>query len=273
MSQPKKAKNPNRLQAMAKESMSDVVTYVERAKTGDTKAFEQLVKVTYRDAYTLAFRLLNNAEDASDAVQEAYLNAYKGISNFRGDAHFNTWMHRIVVNCSITLLRKRKAMQSMHSGELDVNELVDTGACNDPSKNSAVLELHERLEIAIHDLPPRLRAVVVLRDIYAMPYSVIASELSISVIAAKVRLHRARRRLREKVMPLVDENGGNFSRSDDEDGKFQDGRSRCINRKTMSGQQTDMSNHRETVKPKSSKVDKAKLSHSPTWQHLIVKSM
>src|SRR5215210_275613 len=82
----------------------DVGHLVAAAKEGDREAFEALVKATYADTYTLAYRLTGDEEDARDVVQDAYLRAFRGIKRFRGDAQFSTWMYRITANCSATHL-------------------------------------------------------------------------------------------------------------------------------------------------------------------------
>src|SRR5919205_1822332 len=85
----------------------DQADLVAAAKDGDRSAFDELVKATYADAYTLAYRLTGHEEDARDVVQDAYLRAYKGLKRFRGDAQFSTWLYRIVANCAATDLAKR----------------------------------------------------------------------------------------------------------------------------------------------------------------------
>src|SRR3954454_17549253 len=85
----------------------ELAELVSAAKGGDRSAFDELVRATYADAYTLAYRLTGNEEDARDVVQDAYLRAYKGLKRFRGDAQFSTWLYRIVANCASTLLAKR----------------------------------------------------------------------------------------------------------------------------------------------------------------------
>src|ERR687897_3381815 len=81
---------------------------VAAAREGDRGAFDELVRRTYVDTYTLAVRLTANEEDARDVVQEAYLRAWKGIKRFRGDAQFSTWMYRITANAAATLVQKRR---------------------------------------------------------------------------------------------------------------------------------------------------------------------
>jgi RNA polymerase sigma-70 factor, ECF subfamily len=81
---------------------------VEAARGGDREAFDELVRRTYVDTYTLAVRLTANEEDARDVVQDAYLRAWKGIDRFRGDSQFSTWLYRITANASYTLVQKRR---------------------------------------------------------------------------------------------------------------------------------------------------------------------
>src|SRR5680860_1089323 len=80
---------------------------VEEAQGGDHRAFEELVRRTYADTYTLAFRLTGDEEDARDVVQETYLRVHKSLKRFRGDAQFSTWLHRITANCANTFLGRR----------------------------------------------------------------------------------------------------------------------------------------------------------------------
>jgi RNA polymerase sigma-70 factor, ECF subfamily len=172
---------------------------VERACSGDQAAFEALVRATHADTYTLAYRLTGDEEDARDVVQETYLRAYRGLANFRGDAQFSTWLYRITANCASTHLGRRA--RHRHDELPDDAPLADERPEIDPQHRAENEALRGRLRVAIDRLPPRLRAVVVLRDIYDLPHEAIAAELGISETAAKVRLHRARRRLREDLYP------------------------------------------------------------------------
>ena len=168
---------------------------VAAARAGDRAAFEELVRRTYLDTYTLAHRLTGNEEDARDVAQEAYLRAWRGIGKFRGEAQFSTWLYRITANASATHLRRRRR----HRAEpLDERfDLVELHPDSSPAAVAEGRELLARLSEAVDALPPKLRQVVVLRDVYALPHEAIATELGISEAAAKVRLHRARRKLRD----------------------------------------------------------------------------
>lgn len=172
---------------------------VTAAKSGDQMAFEQLVRATYTQTYTLAYRLTGDQEDANDVVQEAYLRAYRGLKRFRGDAQFTTWLYRITANCASTHLGRRA--RHRHDELPEDASIADLDPSGDPQAQADAAVLRDRLDDALRQLPPRLRAVVVLRDVYDLPHEAIAAELGISESAAKVRLHRARRKLREQLFP------------------------------------------------------------------------
>ena len=178
----------------------DLAELVAAARADDAKAFEALVRATYAETYTLAYRLTGDEEDARDVVQESYLRAYRGLKRFRGDAQFTTWLYRITANCASTQLGRRA--RHRHDELNDDDNVLDARVDSDPAAKVEGQAAHERLMTALRALPPRLRAVVVLRDVYDLPHEAIAAELGISESAAKVRLHRARKKLRETLFPL-----------------------------------------------------------------------
>jgi RNA polymerase sigma-70 factor (ECF subfamily) len=177
--------------------LADVVT---AAKAGDREAFEQLVRITAADTYTLAYRLTGNEEDAQDVMQEAYLRAWKGLKRYRGDAAFSTWLYRITANCASSHLARRS--RNRHDRLDDEHALTDERFDVHLEARLGAAAERERLQDALQTLSPEMRAVVVLRDVYDLPHEAIAAELGISEGAAKVRLHRARRKLRERLVPL-----------------------------------------------------------------------
>jgi RNA polymerase sigma-70 factor, ECF subfamily len=174
---------------------AELQALVEAARRGEHAAVEDLVRATYQSTYTLAFRLTGNEEDASDVVQETYLRAYRSLRRFRGDAQFTTWLYRITANCSSTLLAKRARTRTESLS--DDETVIDVRPHADPEQRLAGEDERTRVAQALARLPWRLRQVIVLRDIYDLPHGVIARELGITEAAAKVRLHRARCRLRE----------------------------------------------------------------------------
>ncbi len=175
---------------------------VERARNGDTAAFEELVQITSPACYALALRLVGNEHDARDVMQDAYLRAFRSLRRFRGDAAFSTWLHRITVNCAATLLKRRQKSSCDPLDDYgDVAQLIEQRSEGNPESAASTAVDRERLVEALAELPDPLRVVVVLRDVYDLSHRDIAKELGISQAAAKVRLHRARRRLRERLFP------------------------------------------------------------------------
>jgi RNA polymerase sigma-70 factor, ECF subfamily len=174
------------------EELAELVT---AAQAGDRQAFDELVRRTYVEMYTLAVRLTANEEDASDVVQEAYLRAWKGIRRFRGDAQFTTWMYRITANAASTMTQRRRRQRVTHIDE--VAEPVEMRLEHQPEGAAESAAALEELSVAVSELPPKLRSIVVLKDVYGLSHEDIADELGISVAAAKVRLHRGRKKLRD----------------------------------------------------------------------------
>ncbi len=166
-----------------------------RARAGDREAFTELVLVTSPQVFALARRLVGNDHDASDVLQETYLRAFRAIGRYRGDSAATTWLYRITANSAATHLRRRRWSR--------LAEFDEALVLADPLAEQRLLDAadasgeRERLRAALADLPDLMRAVVVLRDVYDLPHEAIAKELGISRGAAKVRLHRARLRLRE----------------------------------------------------------------------------
>jgi RNA polymerase sigma-70 factor (ECF subfamily) len=182
---------------MPRDLPRDTGDLVAAARDGDRDAFDELVRVTYVDTYTLAHRLTGNEEDARDVVQEAYLRAYRGLDRFRGDAQFSTWMYRITANCAATHLTRHG--RHRHDELDEATAGADADPDSDPALRADAADMRARLRAALDTLQPKLRAVVVLRDVYDLSHDAIAAELGISTSAAKVRLHRARSKLREQL--------------------------------------------------------------------------
>src|SRR5918999_3849116 len=95
------------------------VALVDRCKRGDEDAWAELVEATYRDVYTLCLRILGDPDDASEATQDAYLKAWRGLKGFRGDASFTTWLYRVAANAAISKHRGRKRRRAHETGAQD----------------------------------------------------------------------------------------------------------------------------------------------------------
>lgn len=168
---------------------------IEQAADGDHAAFDAIVRCTYPEMYGFAFRLVGNEHDARDVLQDAYLRAYRSMHTFRGDSSFTTWLYRIVANVAYTHLRKRKRQRTEQLD--DVDEPVSS--LHLPEDLSQTAHLRDELKEHLMELPPEQRVVVVMKDVYDLPHEVIAKDLGITVTAAKLRLHRARKKLRAAI--------------------------------------------------------------------------
>lgn len=186
-------------------------TLVTAARRGDRAAFDELVRRTYVDTYTLAVRLTGHEEDARDVVQEAYLRAWKGIRRFRGDAAFTTWLYRITANASFTLVERRRRRRTTHID--DVPEPADVRLDARPADLAESTAGLGQLAAALDRLPPTMRTTVLLKDVYDLSHEAIAAETGISVAAAKVRLHRGRKRLRDLLVEAERGSGGRSARA------------------------------------------------------------
>ena len=185
---------------------------VDQARRGDRHAFEQLVRMTWAGTYTLAYRLTGNEEDALDVAQEAYLRALRGLPRFRGEARFSTWLYRVTANCASNHLARSSRSQhaQLDPDAMDEAKVRDRRPEHDPEASASAGDERQLLAGALLRLPWRLREVVVLRDVYDLTIKSIAGELGISEAAAKVRLQRARKRLREDlVLHMAEAEGPN----------------------------------------------------------------
>jgi RNA polymerase sigma-70 factor, ECF subfamily len=173
---------------------------VDRCKRGDEDAWAELVEATYRDVYTLCLRILGDPDDAAEATQDAYLKAWRGLKGFRGDAMFQTWLYRVASNAALSKHRSRKRRRMQETGVEDeaLSQMAGPGSVE--SAAGAKVEVAE-LQKALLRLPEHYRAAVVLRDVYGMSIEEIAKQLKISNTAAKVRVHRGRKRLKDMMFP------------------------------------------------------------------------
>ncbi|MDQ3879236.1 MAG: RNA polymerase sigma factor [Actinomycetota bacterium] len=188
------------------EAPSELVSraLVDRCKAGDQRAWAELVEVTHREVYTLCLRILRDPDDAAEATQETFVKVWRSIASFRGDAAFTTWLYRVAANTAISRHRSRARKRSHEIGDGD--EMLATVA----STSSTEAEATGRIDVALLEqnlemLPDHYRSAVVLRDVYGWSIEEIAKELKISATAAKVRVHRGRKKLRELTFPEIRE--------------------------------------------------------------------
>src|SRR6185436_13657438 len=143
---------------------SDAPAVLARARQGDSEAFRSLVERHSRSAFRLAFRMTGNEHDAEDVVQDSFLRAYRQLGRFESRAHFGTWLHRIVANCSVDLLRARRSRQDYSRGE-DLDTVIDVSPAETPGPEQLArsAEIERSVAAALGQLSPLERAAFTLR--------------------------------------------------------------------------------------------------------------
>ena len=183
----------------------DDAALVERAQAGESTSFDELVRRYEGKVFQLTRRILNDADEAEDALQETFLSAYRGLPRFKREARFSTWIFRIATNAALMRLRKRRPdvisldqpKQVDGEGETVPLDLPDWTAT--PDQELADQETKAAMDEAIAALPPDLAAVFLLRDVEGMSNEEAAEATGLSLAAAKSRLHRARLFLRDRL--------------------------------------------------------------------------
>jgi RNA polymerase sigma-70 factor (ECF subfamily) len=174
---------------------------VAQARCGDHAAFRILVERYQGRAYRLALRVLRDEDEAQDAVQDAFVKAYRSLARFQGRAGFYTWLYRIVMNqCLDRKRRDRSGRQVEWNEEVDLegarDPALDTPGPSGPYRELARSELRELVGSAIATLPDDARRTLELREIDGLSYQEIAEALGVPKGTVMSRLHYARRRVR-----------------------------------------------------------------------------
>jgi len=177
---------------------------VERIQRGDKSACAECIERHSPGVYRVALRLTGNEAEAEDVVQETFLSAFKAIDKFEGRSGLATWLYRIAHNAALMRLRRVKPDQVSVDDEAVFGEGLTVPTqmhdwCCLPERDFESSETRAELERAIQDLPEKLRAVFVLRELEGLSTEETAEALDISIDAVKVRLHRARLQLRERL--------------------------------------------------------------------------
>jgi RNA polymerase sigma-70 factor, ECF subfamily len=174
---------------------------VELAVSRDSEAFGEIVRRWERKIFALCFGMLGREDEARDAAQETFIAAYRGISNFRGEAKVSSWLHRIAVNQCLTVKRRTRSRSEEYldeaSGEDD--RIFVAPAHGSPANTT---EASERLTIvrqAVNSLPVDLRQVIVMKEFEDMTFQEISETLELPLSTVKSRLYTALRQLRMKL--------------------------------------------------------------------------
>lgn len=174
---------------------------VDRAKAGDQAAFEQLVVDNQNRVYSLALRMLGDPEDAQDAAQEAFLNAWRALPSFKGESSFSTWVYRLTSNACIDCLRRRRRRREVETDSLPALEeeknWEPADRRSDPALQTEGRMAREAVDQALEALPPHQREILLLRELSGLSYQEIGQALKLDLGTVKSRIARARLALKK----------------------------------------------------------------------------
>jgi RNA polymerase sigma-70 factor (ECF subfamily) len=194
---------------MNKQNIHDDNTLVTLAKNGNTSAFEKLIKKYEDSIFSLAYRILQDKEEAYDVLQETALSAFKNLKRFKGKSSFSTWIYRIALNFALMRKRKQKSLAKKMAviptdDETKIYDSVESeevkniqNVYDNPLKNLEQQELINILNDSLNKLPEKYRTVFILKELEGRPVEEIAKILNLSTSAIKTRLHRSRMYLKE----------------------------------------------------------------------------
>ena len=176
---------------------------IAKAQEGDLYSFDLLVKRYQKKIYFLAYRMVKNHDTADDIAQETFIHAYSSIKSFKLGYSFYTWLYRICMNLSINHLKRRKFVIPESQFEEEASPLEKETVREDPLSLLVRKEQETKIEQAIESLPPKYKAVFILKVYEDLSYEEIGQTLKISLGTVMSRLFRARGRLQELLKDLV----------------------------------------------------------------------
>ncbi len=161
---------------------------LDRARAGEPGAFDHIVDRYERRVFSVALRIVRHHEDARDVTQEVFITALRAIKGFRGDAQLSTWLHRVAVNASLDLVRKRRRRD-----HASVEDLAEQASDEPGPESEAIASVRAReVHRALGTLAADQRALIALHDLQGLDYAECAVTLEIPLGTVKSRLHRAR---------------------------------------------------------------------------------
>ncbi len=182
--------------------MVDETGLIARAQQGDAAALAEIVENHHRTVYNVALRMCGNHQDAEETLQETFLSVIKSLPKFEGRSQFSTWLYRIASNTCLMQRRKESRMPMLDPLDGDDDDEYEqpvyfVDMSYQPDDVLLDGELREVMEQAISDLPDGLRLVFIWRELEGLSTAETAEVMDISEGAVKVRLHRARLKLRD----------------------------------------------------------------------------
>ena len=192
----------------ARDAAAEDAALLARLRSGDPLAYDDLVRSHTGKLLAVTRRILNSEDDAKDAVQDAFLSAFRGLANFEGGSLLSTWLHRIAVNAALMKLRTRRrkperSIETLLPSYLeDGHHAEDFQDWNQPVDRAMMrAEMRAVVRKCIGELPDNYRTVLILRDIEELDTDETAERLGLTPNAVKIRLHRARQALRTLLDP------------------------------------------------------------------------
>jgi RNA polymerase sigma-70 factor (ECF subfamily) len=176
---------------------------IAKAQEGDLFSFDQLVKKYQKKIYFLAYRMVKNYDAADDIAQETFINAYSSIKSFKPGYNFYSWLYRICMNLSINHLKRQKFVIPESQFEEEASPLEREATTEDPLSLLVRKEQERKIEQAIDSLPPKYKAVFILKVYEDLSYEEISQTLKISLGTVMSRLFRARERLQKLLKDVV----------------------------------------------------------------------
>lgn len=180
-----------------------------RLQRGDEWAFQLMVRRFRKKIFSIAFGITLDAEESQDIMQEVFLQVYRTIGDFRGDASLATWLHRITVNRSLNWKRRwARRFKWLHvsTDSTDGQPAVEPESdLPSPEIRVANAQTRRQIDNALKMLPDQARTVFVLREIEGLSYEEIADAIGIKLGTVRSRLFHARKRLKEILQPLMEE--------------------------------------------------------------------
>lgn len=173
--------------------MKDQEHIIARARRGDAHAFEQLVTAYRNQVFRLALRMCGNEADADEVAQEAFLSAWKGLPNFRGESRFSTWLYQLTTHAAIDLMRREKRQAAAE----DIDEITTADDGPSPQQQVERAETQREIRSALMQLPEEYRQVLLLRFMQELSYEEIGRALKLPVGTVKSRLNRAKAQLKD----------------------------------------------------------------------------
>jgi RNA polymerase sigma-70 factor (ECF subfamily) len=175
---------------------------ISRCQQGDQEALKEIFEKYHKKVYRIAYGVVRQREEALDIVQEVFVKLFRSIKNFKGRAHFYTYLYRMVMNTAIDHKRKagKQFMSSLdEEGSFQPPDDVEKG----PERILLQKELEERVKLAMDKLPSEQKAALIFRDVEGLSYQEMAEAMGCSIGTVMSRLHYGRKRMQESLKDYV----------------------------------------------------------------------